>query len=298
MAAPVLKGEVPNTRKASEDEQGNRTYTRVFQVEAENDQYGERQVAAALPFARGEPYVNGVPSDDWYESDPFAIVRGIEVAHASDSDDGRTWHCTVTFGSPLGDNEDAVTSDDPTLAIPMESYDSEDREVIVDRDISDEPIVNTAGDPFDPPVTRDVSRRILVIEWNVTEASFDAGWIDTYTDKKNSTTFKGRSAGKMYLAKITAQRAWSTVIGLYYKLRGEWHIDPNGWNKRPLNAGMREKVTAQAGVRYRVITGDDGQPVSEPVPLDLNGLKLPPDGTPIFGDFDVILSIDFNDLGV
>lgn len=295
MADPVLLGELG--RSASEDEVGNRTYRRVFKVSTDNASYGARKVASVLGIQRGDYYEIGVSSDPFYEIDTGAFVRSINAeqlfSDTGDSDDGTIWICTVEYGPINPERAEDPGSTDPLLDEPTEEWDSEDREELIDQDRFGNPVLNSAGDRFDPPLTDDVSRSILVIERN--ERTFDDSIASVFRNAINLDTFRGYEPGTVKIKRITARRVYNTQIGVYFRVRYEFHINEEGWLKRPLNAGMRQ--LSSDGTTYEAILVQ-GMPVSEPVPLDENGRALPPDGTPIFLEFEVGKWLSFAELNL
>lgn len=288
MAAPTLIGEVLTARRGGTDEAGKNTYTRVWKLEAATADWGPRGVTAAFEaatgIARGTSYAIGAGAEEWYEADANAFAQSIEAVPVSE--DGCQWHVTVNY----------VPIDPQSLIPPTErdvkvSWDSEESERIADFDVDGNPVVNAAGDPFDPPVMVDQSRRILTIERN--EADFDDQWVDQFVDKVNANTFYGRAAGEVLCKKITASTQFDSEDGAYWSVRYEFHVNPDGWKSRPLNAGMRQLVS---GVLAPIL--DKGVPVSQPVPLDSLGAAQAPDDPAIFLEYDCRGSADFALLGL
>ncbi len=286
MAWPVLVGELLEQRRATFGEDGSRGYTRVFVVETDSAQWGALAVASVVGVVRGDSYVIGTVSDEWYEYDTYVRCNLIEPAQAAV--DGCTWHVTVGYGVMTAEE----AADDPTELPYSVSFDGEEREEICDIDRDGNPVVNKARDPFDPPVVRDASRSILVIERN--EGFFDETWATYYRDSVNQDVFtivvqdvpRAYAAGTVLCKKIGATIAFSPEIGLYWKVRYEFQINPDGWAREPLNAGMRRIRQSLLGPTHAPILVD-GVPVSEPVPLDNAGDVLGPTGTPIYLEFHV-----------
>lgn len=294
---PTLLGEVPGTRKAGEDEAGNRTYTLVFEVWSPRE-YGARAVAAVIPFVRGDYYHIGNPGDPWEESDTGSLCLGIQPEQQGDP---TKWVVPVHFGAPslvAGDSA-WVAYDNPALAPASISWDGEEYEEIADRDTSGNPVVNKAKDPFVPAPTRPRSRGILRVEQIMTLAEWDDSFIDLVQNTTNNATFYGRAAGKWLCKRVIPKLTWNTNIGACIHLSGEFHLRPEGWHFRPLNDGTRQLVYTQAhpeGEYKPILVG--GQQVSDPKPLDSLGGALAADGTPIFLDFELIDPSDFSVLGI
>ena len=291
----TLVGEKLEARAGSEDAQGNRRYTRVWQVTTDNASYGVRAVAAVLPVGRGDYYEIGVSGDAWYEVDSFAFVTAIDCKQTSE--DGCEWDCTVEYGPA---DPEAVAAADPIDAPPAFSIAFEDREIPLDFDAAGDPIVNAALDKFDPPVTDEVSRFILVVERNetITDPAAFLATLATYKRTKNAGVFLGFAAGTVRFKTATLERQWNTLVGLYYRVRYEFYIDLDGWVRYILNAGMRELMIPAVGDPYhKLILDREGNPVGEPVPLNETGQVLPADGDPFFIGFEVYADADYSAFG-
>jgi hypothetical protein len=285
-------------RSAGEDESGNRTYTRIWHVITSSKDDGARAVAAVLPVSRGDFYAIGASGDAFYESDPYAFVRSIQVEQQAD--DPTFWICTVEYGplDPQSGGSDNPGSENPTLDPPRVEWDTEQREVIVDEDINGDAVVNAAGDRFDPPIVKDDDRDYLIIERS--EQTFDPAIAAQYRKKLNASPFYGFAAGQVKCDKITASRDYSTLIGVFYRVRYEFAVNLDGWKKRVLNAGMRQLNVGLTDYEPILIedTGGTQVPVSEPVPLDATGRALAAGGTPVWLEFDIYSTADFDALGL
>jgi hypothetical protein len=157
-------------------------------------------------------------------------------------------------------------------------------------------IVNSAGDPFDPPAEKDDSRWTSVTRKNV--ATSVPNWMFAYQDAVNSDTFTidgisvtsgWAKVSAIHLSEIQERneieyRVLTVTIhyraenedigsGSYGSGSGSDTIEP--WHLNILDAGMREVITS-SGVdeRRNIINAGDGMPVSAPVPLDGEGAAL------------------------
>ena len=285
-------------QEASEDEAGNRTYTLTYEIMTPL-RWGSRAAASVLPFVRGDYYLYDIAhggvadSGSGFESDAFALCRNITVRQTSS--DGANWDGICEFGPPQLDGDGSiVAAADPTEAPYRSWWESEPYEALAEKDIDGNPIVNTAKDKFDPTLTRVGEVPVLIIERD--EATFDDTVIDNYVGRYNNATFFGRAAGTMLLRKISPTPMWSTLIGSYFRVRYEFAFKPPDrpdWKHRILNAGMRQVVSGE----YKPILVK-GVPVSEPVPLALNGsafLGPPDDSDLVYLTVDVQGSANFGD---
>lgn len=159
-------------------------------------------------------------------------------------------------------------------------------------------IVNSAGDPFDPPAEKDDSRWTSITRKNIPD--YVPTWIFAYQDCVNSDSYtldgvtipagyskiSAISLGESQSRNDVAYRVLSLTIhhrgenegtgsgsGSYGSGSGSDEINP--WDLNLLDAGMREiPADGDAGGtdgRRNILNAKDGLPVSSPVPLDGEG---------------------------
>jgi hypothetical protein len=257
------------------------TYKRYFQVETDNPAVGARAVREALPIGIGNTYDTG------HEIDKFSFCEDIKVkCRDGDNDDGCTWDCELLYGP-----YDAIQRPENPLLAPIKTnWDAIQFETIVDRDINGNAVVNTAGDYFDPPVTRDDNRPLLVIVRN--EGSYDPDLAGLYRDAINQDIFLNRFAPLTVKCKaIKPQHILDPFIGWYWEVTYEFEIKRDTWIKEILSQGMRQLKEDRSG--WEVIT-DKGGPISAPVPLDENGRKLDPSADPVFMEYHIYNELSFS----
>lgn len=272
-------------RDTSQGIKRERTYKRVFDVLTDDPRTGGFAVRAALGIVIGDPYQLGVDGvDAWAEGDTGAFATSIRAAVSSD--DGRTWRAEVDYGP-----YDPETTTSPLDEPEEVSWDGVTFEVPVDYDADGTAIVNSAGDPYDPPVIREDDRPVLTIVRN--ELEFDPDLSDLYRGSTNSATFFGRAAGTVKMLPIRAQRLWSANLqlnnGFYWRVTYTFHINKDGWKKKLLDQGYQEVVS---GNRKKILV--DGLPVSSPQLLNGSGAKLAVGGTPVYKEFTVHKPRDFS----
>lgn len=161
-------------------------------------------------------------------------------------------------------------------------------------------IVNSAGDPFDPPFEKDDSRWTSVTRKNVADKVPD--WMFAYPDVVNSDayTIDGLNVGAG-LAKISAIHLSETqtrndidyrvvTVTIHYRTEnqgtgsgsgsygsGSGSDDIEPWHANILDAGMREiddQGSSTCPGRKIILNHCDKLPVTEPVPLDGEGHAL------------------------
>jgi hypothetical protein len=137
------------------------------------------------------------------------------------------------------------------------------------------PVVNSAGDPFDPPVTRDQLRGILRVAWN--SLAFDPASFFAHGNKINADVWNGFPALSIKFSPPNMpQRLYSQFLGQnYYRLEAEFAFNPNdgGWNAKPIDCGYR--YNDGSGNLFKIFD-HVGQPISQPALLNGSGLVLAP----------------------
>jgi hypothetical protein len=272
-------------RDTSQSVKRERTYKRVFHVLTDDPRTGGFAVRAALGIQIGEPYQLGTPGPDlWAEGDTGSFATSIRASVSSE--DGLTWTAEVDYGpyepetaeSPLDEPED-VSWDQVTFEIP------------VDYDANGTAILNSAGDPYDPPVMIEDDRPVLTIVRN--ELEYNSDLSDLYRGSVNASAFFGKAPGTVKCMPMRAQRLWSPNLnineGYYWKVTYTFHVNRDGWKRKLLDQGYQELVS---GVRKKILV--DGLPASQPQLLNGSGLKLAVGSDPVYKEFTVHKPRDFS----
>lgn len=198
-------------------------------------------------------------------------------------DDPCKWICTYEYSSlqPRGINP----VDDP-IHIEWDS----------DQFQEPFPAVNSAGDPFDPPPTRDQSRRTAIIKKNLFSVP---SWILSYEDAINNAPFT--------LDGITIPKNWAKIQkigvsnlqrrnGIYFRtVTIVMHFNKFTWKKRLLDCGYRRIHPNDPTKRIKIVNNDGTDP-SNPVLLDGMGQPLSPPTVEnaVFLEYDAYAEMDFS----
>lgn len=277
--AIVWVKEKPLGRSSKQGSDWKRNYTRLFQLKATKD-LGPKAVREGVGLAIADTYAFGS------ESDGGAFVNDIEVTCSKASKSYYYWDATVQYG-PI---DPSVNPLNPLNEQPRVAWGWAQFQEAVTKDRDDNPVLNTAFDPFDPAISRDQSRPILSLVRN--EATFDQDLADSLRDTVNDAPWWGAAAGKVKIANISAARQYNADAGgWYWEVSYEFQFNRDGWAARPLNAGFRQLNTGgtQQEQIYR-----DGQPIGSPALLDEDGHVIDPGGTPLFLEFDIYPESDFS----
>jgi hypothetical protein len=270
-------GEDPAGRTA-QNNKGARTYQRRFRLDASSQADG--------PFAVGSnaslPVIGNV-----HPEDPNAFCISLTVENTNP---WKGWTVTANY------SDERTIDDTPTDDAASISWNSEQFQKPAVFDLSGNLIVNSAGDPFDPPAMMDDSRRVVTVEKNLAVVPT---WILDYQDAVNNDTFSvdgvSIAIGKAKMQAVTVgprQRRNGTI---FRTVTFTIHLQRDGWLLDILDAGFRRKIS---GGRENIKNNGDGEAPTAPVPLDGNGQPID-DPTPtncVFLQFPVYKTRAFSSL--
>ncbi len=294
MSIITLEEEI-GKRNGSHRKQGGRKYQRVFIAVTDDQDDGPKTVIDALLAQKsitiGTVYTAG------NDSDPGAFCNLIDPTLRSDTKD--VFDILVDYSNVEGDDEDD-REDDPL----DEPADIDYGTIITDKVFEEEfhlflpstPVVNSAGDPFDPPQIIEDYIEVITIRRN--EATFDSeefnffkGSVNEFSVASNNPEIP-RDPGTVRIADITATKRFKgdqTFFAVTYVL----HVKLNKWQPlRILDQGLR-KIVADTRVNIKDANGDT---ITSPVPLDGSGGELPVGGTVVYLEFDPFDEVDFFNL--
>jgi len=269
---------------------GIRRYTRVFRVTTDSNSDDANMVLAAA----GLPGPGAV-----YPTDMGAWLRRRRARNESFSK--RVWIVTLAYSSEyeLSDNP----LDDPArISWGTETYQAP---AVKDRD--GEALLNSAGDPFDPPAMQDKSRVVAHVRKNV---STIPAWFFGYKDTVNSSAFTldgvafGEGVAKIRSLELSepqerndiAYRTLSICIE-FFNSNEYCESAEDAWALCVLDSGMRRRHP-DSGELVDCINNGDGQSVSSPALLDGSGEQIedPSPADAVYLPFHVYYKADFNAL--
>lgn len=149
-------------------------------------------------------------------------------------------------------------------------------EVATRYDLDDLPGVNTAGDFFAGGMPVTLYHGCFQLSRVVAMAPTDRpGWVRTYNGCASNASFYGIPSGVVMVKACSAEPFEHEGVE-YTKIAADFKVHALGWRwdqKKILNAGLRMKVAGGGGSTFVwPIKGDDGAPITEPVPLDADGM--------------------------
>lgn len=241
-------------RRATND-LGKRSYTRGLRFQTTLETENEWQVGSA-------PEVPPIGSQ--HPDDPNAYLRRITVEN---TDPKFGWTVMLDY------DDSQVLSEDPTSDPAVTDWDGEQyqRPLVIDEDGN--LVVNSAGDPFDPPEMIDDSR---LISTTIKNMSVVPTWIMQYANAVNSDAFvlDGFSVdvgqAKMQRPRVSRQQ-WRNNIP-FREVVFTINYREEGWLSNLLDAGFRERD--YSGALVNILNAGDSEEPSAPVPLDGAGAAL------------------------
>lgn len=235
------------------------------------------------------------PFDDF----PFATLRKAKVKREMTR--GQQTHFIVDYewSTETPDVQQSSggngNGSDPTSKPPKGSFSTRKVTRIYTHDRDGNPILNSAGMPYDPPLQGEFSHFIYKIER--AEIAFTDATAAAYVDKLNSSMFLGRPKGFVKCNDITASS--ESADGMtYWNVSYEFEYAPEGWQPEVLEAGLMELVGEGEEKTRQRIKDDEGEDVVEPWPLDDDGQKLEAGEDVIYTEWETHEEANFNGLGL
>jgi hypothetical protein len=274
----------PGGRTGEQNEKYDRTYKILFVVLCSDINDDPHYVLSN--FAYGG---SSLPIGQQYPSDTKAYCISRSAEYQSRCQVGTGVGClykfTATYGpwNPLENLENPL--DKPVL--PIIEGQTFEHPIFVDKDGN--PIVNSAGDPYDPPLTEEVVH--LVIRFSKNYATLPAFF--GYSNYINNATWQTFAA---YMVKFNIPRAEELpsqyLASTYWKFDFEFEVNPETWLRKVPNVGFNQLVS---GTLKPILIG--GQPPTIPQFLNSSGAVLTPPVTHtnlIINTFHTRQETDFN----
>jgi hypothetical protein len=203
---------------------------------------------------------------------PNVLVTSVDPSEAV-AGDWTKWLVTVNYETRAANVRDPIDpSVDPTkLPAITNSYSKPRNEAMEfayqDGDIEGFPtkaVVNTEGDPFDPPLQREVSNQMLTSQRNL--RNFDKSLIQQFENTINNVQlrFIGVNIPRFcgFISKISSQSAIDPKGKKYFIVTHEIEVSETPFKKRLVNSGFNKRVTSGTAGQKEPITFGDVNPNS------------------------------------
>lgn len=213
--------------RSAENNEGVKTYTRVFILKTSSQSDGPAAVGS-----HGSLPVIG----NTHPEDGNAYCSSIRVDNTWP---WRGWTVTCSYT-----NQRILHPTDPTQDEIMISFTSEIYQEVVLVDINGEAILNSAGDFFVEAPMRDAARLIASIKVNLTSVP---AWVLSYQNAINNASISiggltvGQYKAKMQNIQVSERKYRGSTA--YYELSFDVHINKDGWLFEPVDNGLRYLAT-------------------------------------------------------
>ena len=303
--------ELPDQRGGGEDDKGSRSYSRVYIVETNNKNDGVESVLNAVGLPQfGDIYQTGS------ELNQLAKVNSRTPRQMTGS--RTTWRVDIQYTTKKSDGEERDEDDpeddaDPLLRHDVIAWAFEAQQVTVpgafgkqhvslsDRVVSEGGnigMLNSAGEPFDPPPTFTESHPVVTITRN--EETFNAKQAIEFQDTVNDQFWAGVEAKQARIVSITTpgrvvERLANNVVNTYFPVTYTIAFREKTWAMKVLDQGTFFWTGSSVGdgVTRPFATTDGTHYVGN---LDGKGLKLAVGSTAEFVTFDVYKAKDFTQI--
>lgn len=259
------------------------TMSRIWQVELDSIAWAS---IAAVNAVRNDT-VNGANIGDRHPVGAYAFLKTLTP---SPTENRKVWRVTGQY------EQGSVPSwpGNPLEAPSEVAWGSATYTEPAGEDIDGNAIVNSAGQPFDPPLT--IERRALVATivyndeiFNPAQAYYFQGAVNDNATTIGNLNVQARQAK---IIEIAATKQYYEDIE-YWQVTVKVEINADTWDRQVLDQGLYEKDPDDATKRVRMTT-DDGEGVTEPLKLDGSGNKLDPQSAdPVFLTYKTFREMDF-----
>ncbi len=264
-------------------------HTRTFRIRTDNRHDADLDIL----FAAGLPQIGNV-----HPADPIAFVRN-QNAQPGGNKSPFIWEVRILYSTAFEVNTD------PTDDSPRVSWSTQQFQTPFIKDRSGNAVVNSAGDPFDPPAEKDDSRWAATLSVNLSVVPSN---ILLFRNAINSTTFAidgitiaaqrafmyAMSIGEVQNRNGVSYRALSYTTQLRDSTEAAWIISIADMGFNQIVSGVKKEILQAGGAN----NPNDGEPFSAPQQLDGSGVAVasPTALTVVFRDFNAYNLLDFNTL--
>ena len=221
-----------------------------------------------------------------YPNDPAARLRTLRVVSAFDD---QFTHGLVAEYSSKGTSDaqspELQNNVNPLNRPPDIQWGQIFHQEAMDKDENGLPLRNSATDPFDPPIPKNIV--IGTLQFTRNETNFNLGQSNMYANTVNSDVWNvlGFTAPpqQALCASITGSKHYEAGTS-YYQVTYEFHFKLAGWRLPVLDQGFRHlKPLPEPLFGNVLVSFKDTEGVQFQTPSLLNGAGFPlyPDGVPV-----------------
>jgi hypothetical protein len=273
-------------QEGSRDSNGIGTYQEVYEVIVDDDDRLSPPGTIAL-------YVTGDVFTSTYTHDTTARLKKKTATQQQVREDGGiVWHVTLDYdsnptdvglgstagsgspGTPSGTPGSGSSATVPTARPTQVSVDTVEVEELMTKDLDNNPVAASNGQPFNPPIKVTRHRvQLTIVAWKAANAE-DYSKPTTYVGKVNNNDWWGFPTETVLCKKYSLVSQYEHGAW-YWQKTVVVEINPAGWTYVDvLDAGTYELCSEGDGFVIIPIKDAEGNPVADPVPLDGEGHAL------------------------
>jgi len=265
---PVISIKEDWERRTMEETLDERTAIRVFTVKF--DEGDNPVIRLILTLLASTPTLSVPQKGDHYPGDDFlrVVKRTVKTYQGP-----FVYEVTCNYLHRWGGGDEEA--EDPLIKKPEISWLSAVTNEPIDRDIEGNAVMNSAGEAFDPPITKEFND--LVLRYVRNERNFNQRRASEYKGAISSDSFLGFAEGTVMCTVFDGQKIYDEKRGDYYQVTYEFQIRFDGWKRKIFDKGFGEYLgkNEDGSPDWREILDKDGHKISEPAYLNGSGKKLP-----------------------
>jgi hypothetical protein len=262
-----------------------RKWNRTFRVLTNAVTDGPRTAIVAVGISIGDQYIPSSNSVEW-DLDAYAT----QITATNEEGDQLGWIVTVEYSWFSANIAGGGAYQNP-LAMPIDvSWSFRNQEIVAEYDNNGNAVLNTANDPFDPPLVIDDPRPLLTVVRN--EPTYNIPLVYQYRNAVNADSFAGFDPAMARVIQISGKSAFHQDAGWYWAVTYEFEFNPPlGYQPQVLNMGMR-KISQTTNQPVPIIL--NGLPITKPMLLTKAGNLAKPTDPPYFIQFTMYPSLPFS----
>lgn len=280
-------------RRATLDSSGNRTYAIPFLVKAAASD-GQADIIGILGTSVGGVTIPTLGTTYAWDSDTDTTAKVVshDIEQMDEDKSSKWWTVTVNYSSEAGSLR---TPGPPTSRPARYSFGFAQFSKVLEQDVDGNPVTNTAGIKFDPPLEVDWSRPLLRITKYISSTNF-AFWAqkaEEYQDAINSDTFLYWAARKVKITNLSIGELDDVQGTFCHPLSLELQFNRDGWRPKVPNMSRKVKVNGQPNLPpVYLVDAETRVPTVDPVFITMDGTAFSP--TPTYVEVKAYKELPFN----
>jgi len=246
----------------------SRSHTERFRCESDSP-IGTATAGVMLGYRPGQPH----------PEDPLTNLKSVKIKELNHRNPWR-FDVTVTYSNNVPDQSE-IEDDNPFNTPAKVRWEDGDQEIAITQDRDGNAILLPNKRPFNPPVKMLIPAGRLVVNKNERRLDVDPGL--SYRKHVNSNTYAGKDEGTLLLLSISSERDSKNGV-IFYPTEYVFVWNPQGWNEEILSQDTHELINDE----WRPILDEKKNPLTDPVPIDEDGARIPAENLPQMAHYQKI----------